>query len=53
MEWVPVFLIVFKVIVLGTGMFFSIKWHHDQDKKKQAEEAARQENAESPLEGSD
>jgi hypothetical protein len=33
MEWVPVVLIVFKVLVFGTGMFFAIKWHYDQDKK--------------------
>lgn len=37
MEWVPVVFITFKVIVLGTGMFFSIKWHYDQDKKKKNE----------------
>lgn len=33
MEWIPVFLIAFKVLVLGTGMFFAIKWHYDQGKK--------------------
>jgi hypothetical protein len=33
MEWVPIVFIVFKVLVFGTGMFFAIKWHYDQDKK--------------------
>lgn len=33
MDYIPVFLIVFKVIVLGSGMFFAVKWHYDQDKK--------------------
>ncbi|NBC36674.1 hypothetical protein GTZ99_08895 [Novosphingobium sp. FSY-8] len=42
MEWVPVFLLTIKCIVLGTGMFFSIKWHYDQDQKKKKEaEAAK------------
>lgn len=35
MDWVPVFLIIFKVIVLGAGMFFAIKWHYDKDRKAQ------------------
>lgn len=35
MNWVPVVLIVFKVLVLGIGMFFSIKWHYDQDKSSE------------------
>ena len=34
MEWIPVVLIAFKVIVLGTGMFYAIKWHYDQGKKE-------------------
>lgn len=33
MDWVPVILGAFKVIVLGTGMYFAIKWHYDQDEK--------------------
>jgi hypothetical protein len=35
MEWVPIFLIIFKVIVLGAGMFFAVKWHYDKDRKAQ------------------
>ena len=33
MEWIPVVLVTFKLIVLATGMFFAIKWHYDQGKK--------------------
>ena len=33
MEWIPIVFVVFKVLVLGTGMFFAIKWQYDQGKK--------------------
>ncbi|AGB74723.1 hypothetical protein RTCIAT899_PC04630 (plasmid) [Rhizobium tropici CIAT 899] len=33
-DWFPLVFILFKVLVLGTGMFFAIKWHHDQGKQK-------------------
>lgn len=33
MEWIPIVLVTFKVLVLGTGMFFAIKWHYDQGNK--------------------
>jgi hypothetical protein len=33
MEWIPVIFVTFKFLVLGTGMFFAIKWHYDQGKK--------------------
>ncbi len=46
MDWFPIVFGGFKVIVLGTGMFFAIKWHYEQDKKKKAEDKARQEAAE-------
>lgn len=36
MEWIPLVLVVFKLSVFGTGMFFAIKWHYDQGKKKGA-----------------
>lgn len=46
-DWFPIVFIVFKVVVLGAGMFFSIKWHHDQAKKdaqeKRDEQAIRAE----------
>ncbi|MEB0136817.1 hypothetical protein QN362_15880 [Actimicrobium sp. CCC2.4] len=34
MEWIPIVLVTFKVLVLGTGMFFAIQWHYDQGKKE-------------------
>jgi hypothetical protein len=34
MDWIPIVLVAFKVLVLGTGMFFAIKWHYDQGKKE-------------------
>lgn len=36
MDWIPVTLVMFKVLVLGTGMFFAIKWHYDQGQKEKA-----------------
>ena len=33
MDWIPLVLLAFKLVVLGTGMFFAIKWHYDQGKK--------------------
>jgi uncharacterized protein YqhQ len=35
MEWFPIVFVTFKALVLGTGMFFAIKWHYDQGKKDQ------------------
>ena len=37
-DWVPIVLVTFKVLVLGTGMFFAIKWHYDQGKKEKDKE---------------
>ncbi|WP_233168442.1 hypothetical protein [Xylophilus sp. ASV27] len=34
MDSFPIIFIAFKVFVLGTGMFFAIKWHYDQGKKE-------------------
>lgn len=34
MDWIPVVLVTFKVLVLGTGMFFAIKWHYEQGQKE-------------------
>ena len=42
MEWIPIVLVTFKALVLGTGMFFAIKWHYDQDKAKKKKEASGQ-----------
>lgn len=30
-DWIPIVLVTFKALVLGTGMFFAIKWHYDQE----------------------
>jgi len=38
MEWFPVVAVIFKILVLGTGMFFAIKWHYDQGKKGKVQE---------------
>jgi hypothetical protein len=38
MDWIPVVFVTFKVLVLGTGMFFAIKWHYDQGKKEKDKE---------------
>jgi hypothetical protein len=38
MEWFPIAAGTFKVVALGTGMFFAIKWHYDQGKKGKARE---------------
>jgi flagellar basal body-associated protein FliL len=43
MDWFPIVFIVFKVVVLGVGMFFAIKWHHDKGKQEKAREAAERE----------
>jgi hypothetical protein len=32
-DWIPVIFVTFKFLVLGTGMFFAIKWHYDQGKR--------------------
>jgi hypothetical protein len=38
-DWFPLVFFPFKIIVLGVGMFLSIKWHHDQGKKSKARPA--------------
>lgn len=38
MEWIPVVLVTFKLLVLGTGMFFAVKWHYDQGRKGKQKE---------------
>ena len=39
MDWIPIVLVTFKALVLGTGMFFAIKWHYDQEKTKKEKRA--------------
>lgn len=36
-DWVPVVFVVFKALIFGACMFFAIKWHYDQGKKKGAD----------------
>jgi len=38
-DWIPIVFVTFKVLVLGTGMFFAIKWHYDQGKKEKEKRA--------------
>jgi hypothetical protein len=38
MDWVPIVFVTFKFLVLGTGMFFAVKWHYDQGKKGKEKE---------------
>ncbi|HEY8975052.1 MAG TPA: hypothetical protein VIN75_12590 [Burkholderiaceae bacterium] len=45
MDWIPVVFIAFKLLVLGTAMFLSIKSHHDKQKEEQEEERQRQARA--------
>ena len=35
MDWVPIVFVTFKVLVLGTGMYFAIKWHYDQGEREE------------------
>lgn len=36
-DWVPVVFVTFKAVIFVTCMFFAIKWHYDQGKKKGAD----------------
>jgi large-conductance mechanosensitive channel len=42
MDWIPIVLISFKLLVLAAAMFFSIKSHHEKQKEEQEEERQRQ-----------
>nr|WP_041296845.1 hypothetical protein [Janthinobacterium sp. Marseille] len=37
-DWTLISFVTFKVLVLGTGMFFAIKWHYDQGTKEKDRE---------------
>lgn len=41
MDWFPIVAGTFKVLALGTGMFFANKWHYDQGKKAQGQALER------------
>lgn len=38
----PLIFFPFKIIVLGIGMFFAIKWHYDEDNRKRKEAMDRE-----------
>lgn len=42
MDWIPIVFVTFKVLVLATGAFYAIKWHHlrAQREKKTDKRAA-------------
>ena len=40
MDCIPLVFVTFKFLVLGTGMFYAIKWHYDQGKKNEEKRAA-------------
>jgi len=40
MDWVPIVLVTFKLLVFGTGMFFAIKWHYEKGKKGKKQQSA-------------
>jgi preprotein translocase subunit YajC len=42
MDWFPIVFIAFKLIIIGTAMFFSIRSHRDKEKEEQEEERERQ-----------
>ncbi|WP_020656948.1 hypothetical protein [Massilia niastensis] len=44
MDWFPLVFGTFKVLVLGTGMFFAIKWHYDKRKKEKEKENEKKNN---------
>jgi hypothetical protein len=48
MDWIPVGFITFKLLVLGTALFFSIKSHRDKEKEEQEEERQRQARSSGP-----
>jgi hypothetical protein len=45
MDWIPIVFVTFKVLVLGTGMFFAVKWHYDQGKKGKKKEKEKEKRA--------
>lgn len=40
-DWFPIIFFPLKILVLGVGMYYSIKWHYDQDKKKKEADGQR------------
>lgn len=42
-EYFPIVMLPLKLLVVGIGMYYSIKWHYDQGKLKRAEDEKRKE----------
>ncbi len=40
-EYFPIVMLPLKLLVVGIGMYYSIKWHYDQGKLKRAEDEKR------------
>jgi hypothetical protein len=49
MDWVPYVFGAFKVLVLLTGMFFAIKSHYDDGKRKKEEKRRLEEESRKDL----
>ena len=45
-EYFPIVMLPLKLLVVGIGMYYSIKWHYDQGKlKREADEKRKQQMA--------
>ena len=42
-EYFPIVMLPLKLLVVGIGMYYSVKWHYDQGKLKRAEDEKRKE----------
>ncbi len=42
MDWVPIAFMAFKLLVLGTVIFLSVRSHYHKEKEEQQEERERQ-----------
>lgn len=45
LDWFPIVLLPLKIIVVGIGWYYSVKWHYEQDQKKKNETLAAAERA--------
>lgn len=54
LDWFPIVFLPLKLLVVGVGWYYSVKWHYDQDQKKKNETRAAQLAAvEPPLDAPD
>ncbi|MQB22802.1 hypothetical protein DXT90_19435 [Agrobacterium tumefaciens] len=40
-EYFPIVMLPLKLLVVGIGMYYSVKWHYDQGKLQRAEDEKR------------